>query len=305
MLNFTHNNHLKYYFDNDLFGTRTTPYQKYRFEVGKVDVELYQQGNFQSELRRVADLVHHELGNEKVIFLSGGLDSEIMLRTFLDIGIKPRCITFKFENNCNDYEVNAAIETAKLLNVDLEIINFNIFDFYHSGEALDMAKKYSIGLLPYAVFLKIAEILSAPSIIAGELHLSKYRDDNDKPVWGLRILEDLDTSHIRFSQDKKIPFIQEWFSYTPELMLHFLETPEVKLLANTLSYHQTILPVKNKIYKKLIPGLSNKVKNSGYDKLKGLFVESSRLFAENMPHRTVDDPYISYKDLVNNLKGQT
>jgi hypothetical protein len=124
-------------------------------------------------------------------------------------------------------------------------------------------------------------------------------------VWGLRILEDLDTSHIRFSQDKKIPFIQEWFSYTPELMLHFLETPEVKLLTNTLSYHQTILPVKNKIYKRLLPGLSNKIKNSGYDKLKGLFVESSQLFAENMPQRTLDDPYISYKDLVNILKGQT
>jgi hypothetical protein len=302
MLNFTHNNHLKYYFDNDLFGTRTTAYQKYRFEVGKVDTELYQQGNFQSELRRVADLVHHELGNEKVIFLSGGLDSEIVLRTFLDIGIKPRCITFKFENNYNDYEVNAAIETAKLLNVDLEIINFNIFDFYHSGEALAMAKKYSIGLLPYVIFLKVAEQLSAPSVIAGELHLSKYRDDNDKPVWGLRVLEDLDTSHIRFSQDTNIPFIQEWFSYTPELMLHFLETPEIKWLTSTPSYHQTILPVKNKIYRRLLPGLSNKIKNSGYDNLKGLFVESAQVFSENMPRRTQEDPYISYEDLVNILK---
>jgi hypothetical protein len=85
-------------------------------------------------------------------------------------------------------------------------------------------------------------------------------------------------------------------------MLHFLETPEIKWLTSTPSYHQTILPVKNKIYRRLLPGLSNKIKNSGYDNLKGLFVESAQVFSENMPRRTQEDPYISYEDLVNILK---
>ena len=305
MFNYTHNNHLKYFINEELFGIRTSPNQKYSFNVGQADLDLYNKSNFREELLRVADLVHTDLGQEKVLLLSGGLDSEIMLRSFLNIGIKPRCVTFKFENGYNSYEVNAAEETAKALGVELEMFNFNIFDFYHSGEALEMAKKYSIRLFPYAVFLKVGELLSAPTMVAGELHLCKTRDVNDKFVWGLRILEDLDMAHIRFSQDKKIPFLQEWFSYTPEIMLHFLETPEVKHLVTTPSYQQTILPVKNKIYKRLLPEIFNKTKNSGYDKLKGLFVETTDLFAKYMPDRIDDDPYINYDDLIKTLRGST
>lgn len=304
MINYTHNNHIKYYFDDELFSKRKSPQQRYSIELGKADLSLYSKSNFKTELQRVASLIHQNLGNDKVILLSGGLDSEIMLRTFVDIGIKPRCVTFKFENNYNDYEVESAKELASSLGVKLEILDFNIFDFYRSGEAAEMAQKYSIRLLPYVVFLKVSEIISAPSIVAGELHLSKFKDTDDKPVWALRLLEDLDMSHIRFSIDKKIPFIQEWFSYTPELMLHYLETPEVKWLVNNPSYHQTILPIKNRIYRRLLPGISNKTKNSGYDKLKGLFVESTMLFDNLMPQRLQDDPYISYSDLIKMLKGR-
>ena len=303
MFNFTHRNHFKYYIDNELFGTRTNPCQKYHFEIGAADLDIYNRGNFRDELNRVADLIHQDLGQEKIALLSGGLDSEIMLRSFLNIGVKPKCVTFRFEDGYNDYEVEAAVETAKCLGLDHEIVDFNIFDFYHSGEALAMSKKYSIRIFAYAVFLKVAEQLSAPCMIAGELHLAKTRENN-KPVWGLRALEDIDMSHIRFSLDKKVPFIQEWFSYTPELMLHYLETPEVKWLANTPTYHQTILPIKNKIYRRLLPELSNKTKNSGYDKLKGLFVECTDLFERNIPERVDDDPYISYDDLIKILRGQ-
>ena len=112
MIKYTHNNHIRYYFDDKLFGERKTPHQKYSIELGKVDLDLYNRGNFRVELQRVADLIHQNLGKEKVILLSGGLDSEIMLRTFIDIGIKPRCVTFRFENNYNDYEVEAAKELA-------------------------------------------------------------------------------------------------------------------------------------------------------------------------------------------------
>lgn len=304
MLNFTHLNHLKYYFDDNLFGSRTSPFQRYHFEFGKIDIDHYRRSNFADELKRVANLVHQDLGSEKVALLSGGLDSEIMVRNFLSIGIKPRCVTYRFENGYNDYEVAAAQELTKSLGLKHEIIDFNVFDFYNSGESLEIAKKYSCNVFAFSVFFKVAKILSAPCIIAGELQLNKIRDDNNNPIWVIRMMEDLDTAHIRFSNDTGIPFIQEWFSYTPEVMLYYLETPEIKKLVSTPSYYQTILPVKNRILKKYLPDVFDKKKNTGYDKLSALSIEGNQLLSENMPYRINDDPCITYDKLVEMLKGE-
>jgi len=95
-MNFTHNNHLSYTLGERDYGFRVTPTDKFLVKVGKIDSDHYTHTDFETELRRTADLVYQDFGNDFVLLLSGGTDSEIVAHNFLNIGIKPRCITIRF-----------------------------------------------------------------------------------------------------------------------------------------------------------------------------------------------------------------
>ena len=99
MTNFTLDNHLTYSINNQLYGYRTNSISKYYVSVGSVDKDIYRTSNYRNELRRTADAVYREFGKNLVIMLSGGTDSEIVIRNFIEIGIKPRCVAIKFKNN--------------------------------------------------------------------------------------------------------------------------------------------------------------------------------------------------------------
>ena len=154
----SYNNHVKFYVDNVLYGNSTDPARKFRVEFGKVDKDLYQRSNFNEEIKRVADLQYNIFGKDLIVFLSGGLDSEIVVRGFIDIGIKPRCIIMRYTNYLkpnvieNIIEVNAAIKTANDLGIEYELFDFDVLKFYISGEAKDMAIKYTCYLFAMLVY---------------------------------------------------------------------------------------------------------------------------------------------------------
>ena len=134
-MNFTYNNHLKYSIDNHEFGYRKNSYEKYKVTVGQIDQQHYNTSSYSQELLRTANLIYQDYGKDFALFLSGGTDSEIVARNFVDIGIKPKCFIIKFKNDYNISDVDEAIDLAKELQLDLHIIDFDVKDFMYSGEA--------------------------------------------------------------------------------------------------------------------------------------------------------------------------
>jgi hypothetical protein len=98
-MNFTLNNHLKYYLGNRLYGYRTNPYEKFTVKVGEIDPDRYKSSNWIEEQYRTARQVVSEYGKDLVLMFSGGTDSEIVLRSFLKIGITPQIYFIKFIYN--------------------------------------------------------------------------------------------------------------------------------------------------------------------------------------------------------------
>ena len=87
-MNYTKDNHLYYTIGSRKFGHRDTPYEKYKVYAGKADMDVYRTSSWCKELYKTADMVLKEAGRELILFLSGGTDSEIVLRNFLNIGFK-------------------------------------------------------------------------------------------------------------------------------------------------------------------------------------------------------------------------
>jgi hypothetical protein len=265
-MDFTYNNHLKYSIGGKEFGFRKSGVEKYEVNVGTIDKDYYKKNNYRSELLRITDLVYNDLGKDLVLFLSGGTDSEIVLRNFLEYGVKPRCVIIKFNDGYNASDVREALELTEELGVDLEIIDFDIKDFFYSGEARDFAEKIQCTQITYLMVYYHIYKLGMPAVMGGELLLSRHIDKNSN-YWYYTFRENEDASAMRFSNFFNIPLVNEWFSYTPEIMLYFLESKFGVQEMLSDRYKLTSVSSKNDILRKLYPNVRKKTKTHGFEKL--------------------------------------
>lgn len=282
MYNFTHRNHLSYSIGGRPFGFREQGYEKYQVNLGTIDKDHYRKNNYQSELLRITDLVYKDLGKDLVLFLSGGTDSEIVLRNFLEYGVKPRCTIIRFKDGYNAPDVQEAIELTNEVGVDLEILDFDVKNFFYSGEAEEFAKKIQCTQITYLMVYYHIYKLGMPAVMGGELLLTR-QITKDSSFWYYTFRENEDASAMRFSNVFNIPLVNEWFSYTPEIMLYFLEAQGIgveELLTDP--YKLTSVSSKNAILKKLYPNIRDKKKTHGFEKLLAFNYEAYKsILADN------------------------
>lgn len=312
--NITYKDHIKFYTDDVLYGDSKDPSRKYRVEFGSVDLDLYKKSNYYDELKRVADLQYQLFGKDLIVFLSGGLDSEIALRSFLNIGIKPRCVIIRFVNELNSNkienqdEVFAAINTANELGVNYEFYDFDVLKFYVSGEAKEFAIKYTCSEFPILVYYKICtNFKSYPCIFCCEVLLEKRKDPNLNSIWHVRYQENLEAATYRVCKDTGIPIVMEWYYYTPELLLYFLESSKILKLVNEKNQYAASTRIKNDVLKSLVPDVANSTKSKtyGYENLTNMVVEANWQFKYLIPFR-IDpvDHGTEYHEVIRMLKGK-
>jgi len=273
MTNYTEHNHLSYSIGNRNFGYRTAGHEKYSVRLGSIDAELYRKGNYISELNRTADSVYKEFGKELVVFLSGGTDSEIVVRNFVDIGIRPKCLVIRFKDDYNAADVVEAQAIANDLDLDLEIMDFDVIDFHRSGEARELGISLQCSQITYLTVYNAILKLGAPAVMGGEVLLTRLvRPDSHE--WYYTFRENEDASAMRFSEKYNIPLVNEWFSYTPELLLHYLEDKDIQTLISTrYNYKLTSVSSKNAILRRLYPNIRPKIKTHGFERLLGFNFE--------------------------------
>jgi len=304
-VNFTYQNHLKYWIGERQFGHRQSVTEKYRVQVGAVDRDHYARSNWVNEQSRTADIILREYGSDFVVMFSGGTDSEIVLRAFKQIGVTPRAVFIRFLGDYNQRDLEIAKHVANNLDTPLEIIDFDIIDFYRSGRAQEFAEELQCSQLAYlTVYYHIAK-LCVPAVMGGEMLLKRSVNANGSK-WFYCFRENEDASAMRFSVKYNIPLVNEWFSYTPEMMGYYLQHPAIQNLINTkYNYKLASVSSKNRILYSYMPELVKKIKTTGFEKLLGFngeaYAELSRCFTKRL-ESSLDGIYI--EDLVKQLRGE-
>jgi len=303
-MNFTYKNHLKYYLDGHMWGYRNNSTQNYVVEVGKIEAERYQRGNYWNELRNTADLIYSDLGSDLVVFLSGGTDSEIVLRSFLSIGVKPKCITINFTDGYNRSDVTEAVEIAENLGVDLKILDFDVKNFFYSGQAAEFGSSIQCTQITYLTVYQAILNTGLPAVMGGEL-LLRRNVTTDPSSWYYCLRENEDCSAMRFSIKYGIPLVNEFFSYTPELMLYYLEHPSVQqLVSQKFNYKLASVSSKNKILSTLVPEIKVRKKTHGFEELLAFNFTAYRSLAAKQILRLENNlDGIEYYTIVNFLRG--
>lgn len=208
------------------------------------------------------------------IFLSGGLDSELILRSYIDIKSKIKVYIVKYENNLNEYDFYFANKICKELNIKPNIINFNLKKFFENDaeKISELSEIDNPKLLPHLKFTDYAEGLS----IIGMGDIRWYRTNNDytkKGTWVNREYE-FDLGFDKYNILLNRPAIFNWFKFTPELMLSFLNLKWLKNLLND-NYYGKLGVISTKIlgYKEAYNNLEERTKKTGFENIENTIKE--------------------------------
>ena len=285
MTNFTLSNHLRYTIGDRLYGHRETSYEKYRVTCGAIDRDYYKTSNWVNEQYRTADAIYQEFGRDLVVMFSGGTDSEIVLRAFKKIGVTPRAVFVKFKNDYNIADLYMAEKIARDMNIKIEVVEFDVKDFYHSGQAWDFAGEIQCRQMAYLTVYHHIRKLQMPAVMGGEMLLKRHVERTGSR-WYYCIRENEDGSAMRFSLKYNIPLVNEWFSYTPEMMAYYLEHPKIKwLITERYNYKMGSVSSKNSILHQYMPELLEKRKTHGYERLLGFNGETYSALYESQVKR--------------------
>ena len=286
-MNFTHNNHLTYTIGDVEYGYRTTPYEKFIVDVGSIDHDHYRNSNWVEEQYRTAELVAEDFNYDFAVMFSGGTDSEIVLRSFKHIGAAPKVVFIKFTDDYNIEDYKMACRIADDVGFNLDVIDFDVKKFYRSGEAYELAGSIQCRQIAYlSVYYNILK-MKMPAVMGGEMLLRRHVNSAGSS-WYYCFRENEDASAMRFSLKYNIPLVNEWFSYTPEMMGYYLENESIqRLITERYNYKLASVSSKNDILKEYMPSIIDKQKTHGYEQLMGFNGETYNTLGKSHVKRLV------------------
>lgn len=228
-----------------------------------------------------SSILDHYPGITPSVLFSGGADSELTLRSFLELGIKPRIFIFRYENDYNIYDVSYAVTICSMLNVDYTIVDINLIKFFENeAERLsEIAQTDRARSLHNCKFLEYVDEL--PIIGAGDLNVHRKTDDYSyQGEWAVRCDEyEIGWDKVLVAMDK--PGVAQWFRWTPGLVYSFINTNWFQRLTND-GYPRKLGTNSTKIlgYREAYPDMLSRVKKTGFEKIESVILEFENYLQE-------------------------
>jgi hypothetical protein len=259
--------------------------------------------SFKEELLAAASsTIDHHPGLKPNIFFSGGVDSEIMLRAYLDIGYVPDVTIVRYENDYNIYDVSYAVTVCSILNVPYKIVDMNLEKFYENDaeRVSELAQIDRPRALPYCKFIEMSDGL--PILGASDLTLHRTTPEyieNENGLW-IVVCWEHDVGWSKFVREIGKPAVAEWFKWTPGLVASYLNLDWFDNLVHDRYYGKTGCNSTKIIgYREAYPDLIERRKQTGFEKIDNLAIEMEEFLTKKyngLPYRN------HYPRLIENLK---
>lgn len=262
------------YDDNELFGVRTSAQQTLHTIYTHSD-RLVRPFNEELLIAARSTLDQYS-GLKPCIFFSGGVDSEVVLRAYLDIGVTPDVYIFRYENDLNLYDVSYAVTICSMLSVDYKIIDFQLKKFYETDaeKISEISQIDRPRALPHLKFLDYIEDNQFGIYGIGDPRWSRTHDDyNTKSEW-LLIDQEHDTGWDKFLIHRNVPAIAQWFKWTPSLVLSYTRLNWFQRLISDQYYGKLgVTSTKMVGYKEAYPDLIDRKKQTGFEHIDHLIAD--------------------------------
>ena len=227
--------------------------------------------NYKDSLYNNARVMRDSFSEPFDVLLSGGIDSEIVVRTFKDLGIKHNTFIFRLENDYNIRDVNDAIAICQQINIPYKIIDFNLEHFFEH-DALEYFNKSFVpraGRLPRLKWIEYLD--NIPVFCDGEPYWKRLynADYSAQSEWHLQLGEDAYSSSLYASNiDRTV--IGDWYEYTPEIILSHMKHPMTQQLLNDqLPGKLSSWSSRYTMHQEIWPEIVTRKKLVGYEGLTG------------------------------------
>ena len=241
-MEFTHKNHYKFGWDDKTYNFEDKTTGKFWTEYSKAEYDPGPE-SFRAESTRAAKLIAESAQKPLAVMFSGGLDSEVVVRSLMEAQVDFTIIISKYNyrnhTHINEYDTIYASEFAKnnklkVKTIDIDIVDFLVNKFpplaekYHCDSHTWLLHTYVIGQFPdYHVICG-----------GGDLQLQKktFYDELNPPAWKIRQLPKgiaiTEKSHIvasyNWAIDTGTNTSLRFFRHTAELMLSWLRDSSVE-----------------------------------------------------------------------------
>lgn len=258
-----HNDWMTYSYDGKTQGQKTEKNQKLSLHIKCCKPLVLE---YTEALFRNARVIQDTYNLTQDVLLSGGIDSEIIVRVNKTLGIKQNLYTFRLSDNLNYKDVDKAISLAAALNLKLNIINFDVKKFIET-EAEALYKKTYMSL-PYSIRNKWIEHLdNLPVFGNAEQYWMRIldRDYSRKSEWQHTWFESEFENGIYGNIINRL-VIGEWYLYTPEPFFNYHNNKIIKSLLNDeISGKTSTWSSRHLVYKDIWPDIEYKQKLTGYE----------------------------------------
>lgn len=256
--------------------------------------------SLKQELIKAAQSLHNQFP-DLYIALSGGWESNVCLHTFIEAGIKPNVVIFKFPDGLNDFDVDPALDTCRRFAITPLVIDIPDFKDFLKNHLIKTAEKYQAYTFFQTLIAWYLEQHKINCLIVDKIDLR--RDMSPNPNWNFVRSENA-TWIDRFNAVNDNKVIMNFFCYSPEAMLAYLKLPVIEQLTkNKCSGKLSLQSLKHKIYKEggydKLPLYTRTVAT---DKIIGINSLSEESIKKHVGWRC-RIAYIEYKDMVDSLEN--
>lgn len=309
----THDNHFEFGWGKGRFNFANKK-QKYWVKFGRAK---YFPKSFKDECIRAANLINVNANKPILIFFSGGIDSEIVVRSFLaiNVSIEVAIMKLKWKNNdhINKHDTKYAYNFCHKHNIKIHEVTIDIEESFNTF-VMNIAKEYTTDRFGIIIQHELIRYFPNYHIVfgGGDIKLIRYRELGEKRP-GLCILENpLAVQAIEVANSVKTIVSDRFFCHTPELMLSWLLEPDVQhwiqyeVALNSYFGSINNHSIKSFVLYKIFPDLEIRPKLNGFETWELLQPEADKKDPINFKRLKLKKLYgngntqtirIDYKDL--------
>lgn len=205
------------------------------------------------------------------LWLSGGVDSEAMALAFLAAKVPIRIVIARYNGGLNDYDIQWALDFCRTRDLNFELLDVDLDDFYESGRHGHIADLYRCRSPQFSLHFEMMSKFDGTNLMPWQPPRA-IAGANKRITLGFP--EDHYFSYARFLAAEKTPGVPFFFLYTPELIASFLRTRALKEILDSNGRAFSEYALKVRMYQeagfKVVP---RPAKWTGFEEVKKHFAE--------------------------------
>lgn len=237
-----------------------------RTEYGRINEPI--KGFKQAMLDNARSTIDHFPNETFDLLFSGGIDSEVALRSYLEIGAKDkiRVNIFRYENNYNIYDVSFAVVVCEQLGVDYRIVDFNLKDFFenHAERVSEVAQSDRPRAIVQLGFLDYVE--GVPISASSDCRWFRpHGDYGVKAEWRVQDFEH-DIALDRYAHAIGRPAVMQWFKWSPQAVISWFSLDWFRrLVDDDIPGKEGVVSTKIQGYREAFPDIIARTKKTGFE----------------------------------------